>query len=204
MTARFQIEKVEAQLADAVAKGAKVVCGGSRSDDSNAFPPTLITGIDTSMDIYGEETFGPVVTVMTFKDEAEALQLANDCRYGLSASVWSADGDRAERVTRQIVTGNVSINNVLATQGNSALPFGGTKSSGMGRYKGPHGLYSFSNVKSVLIDKNSAKKEPIWYPYTEEKYGLISELIDASIQGGIGGFIKTALIGMKLDKYTKT
>ncbi len=203
MTASFQIAKVEAQLADAVAKGAVVHCGGARTDDSNAFPPTLVSNIDPSMDIYGEETFGPVLTVMPFKDEAEAIRLANDCRYGLSASVWSADGERANRVARAIVTGNVSINNVLATQGNSALPFGGTKSSGMGRYKGPQGLYSFSNVKSILIDKNSPKKEPIWYPYSEEKYSLLSKLIDASVQGGIGGLIKTALIGMKLDKFTK-
>lgn len=204
MTATFQIEKVEAQLADAVAKGAVVHCGGKRSDDSQAFPPTLLSNIDPSMAIYGEETFGPVVTVMPFDNESEAIQLANDGRYGLSASVWSADPERADRVARQIVTGNVSINNVLATQGNSALPFGGTKQSGMGRYKGPHGLYSFSNVKSILIDKNSAKKEPIWYPYSEEKYSLISQLIDASIQGGIGGLIKTAIIGMKLDKFTKS
>ena len=204
MTASFQLEKVEAQLADAVAKGATVHCGGSRDGGTNCFPPTLVSNVDPSMAIYGEETFGPIVTVMPFENEDEAVRLANDGRYGLSASVWSADPERADRVARAIVTGNVSINNVLATQGNSALPFGGTKASGMGRYKGPHGLYSFSNVKSILVDKNSAKKEPIWYPYTEEKYGLISQLIDASVQGGIGGLIKTALIGMKLDKFTKT
>jgi len=194
---------VEAQLADAVAKGAVVHCGGKREGDSHAFPPTLVSNVDPSMEIYAEETFGPVIAVMPFDTEEDAVRLANEGRYGLSASVWSADLDRADRVARQIVTGSVSINNVLATQGNSALPFGGTKSSGMGRYKGPHGLYSFSNVKSILVDKNSAKKEPIWYPYTEEKYGLISRLIDASVEGGITGLVKTALIGLKLDKFTK-
>ena len=203
MTAEFQIAKVEAQLADATEKGAVVHCGGGRTDDSRAFPPTLVTNVDPSMEIYGEETFGPVVTVVPFKDEAEAIRLSNEGRYGLSASVWSGDPERADRVARAIVTGSVSINNVLATQGNSALPFGGTKHSGMGRYKGAHGLYSFSNVKSILVDKNSAKKEPIWYPYTEEKYQLISDLIDASIEGGLKGFLKTAMIGLKLDKFTK-
>lgn len=204
MTAAFQIEKVEAQLADAVEKGAVVHCGGKRSGTSHVFPPTLVSNIDASMAIYGEETFGPVVTVMPFDDEADAIRLANDSPYGLSASVWSRDTDRADRVARAIVTGNVSINNVLATQGNSALPFGGTKRSGMGRYKGPHGLYSFSNVKSILVDKDGPYKEPIWYPYTDEKYGLISRLIDASVEGGLTGLVKTALIGMKLDKFRKS
>lgn len=203
MTAEFQIAKVEAQLADAISKGATVHCGGQRPDGSRAFAPALVTGVTPDMDLYGEETFGPVVAVVPFKDESDAIRLANEGRYGLSASVWSNDLDRADRVARAIVTGSVSINNVLATQGNSALPFGGTKHSGMGRYKGAHGLYSFSNVKSIMVDKNSDKKEPIWYPYSEEKYGLISDLIDASIEGGIKGLLKTALIGMKLEKYKK-
>lgn len=203
MTAEFQIAKVEAQMADAVAKGAKVHCGGKRADTSHAFPPTLVSDISPDMAIYGEESFGPVVTVQSFKDESAAIHLANDSRYGLCASVWTADPERGDRVARAIVTGGVSINNVLATLANAALPFGGTKYSGMGRYKGAHGLYSFSNVKAILVDKSSNKKEPIWYPYSEEKYGLISALIDASVEGGIKGLLKTIKIGMKLDKFTK-
>lgn len=203
MTAAFQLDKVERQVEDAVRKGATVVCGGQRIPGTRVFPPTLITGVTPEMAIHGEETFGPVVTVTPFAGEAEAIALANDSRFGLSASVWSGDPEQAERVARAIVTGNVSINNVLATQGNSALPFGGTKHSGMGRYKGPHGLYSFSNVKSVLVDKNSGRKEPIWYPYTAEKYQLISDLIDASVAGGLRGLLNTVLVGLRLSKFTK-
>ena len=77
---------------------------------------------------------------------------------------------RADRVTRALVTGNVSVNNVMLSEGNHALPFGGVKDSGIGRYKGIHGLRGFCNQKSVLIDSNSKKIEANWYPYTKKKY----------------------------------
>ena len=197
MTAEFQVAKVEEQIQDAIDKGAKVYIGGLRQDDSNNIPPTLIGNVTKDMLIYGEETFGPVAIVIPFKDEAEAIELANDTRYGLSASVWTNDRDRGLRVARKIVTGNVSVNNVLATQGNAALPFGGTKASGMGRYKGTFGLHSFSNIKSVMIDKDKGRFEPIWYPYTAEKYGMLQKLVDAVFGGNL---IKTILVGAGLEK----
>ena len=202
MTAPFQIAKVEGQVNEAVAKGAKVHTGGTRTDSLSAYPPTLVTDIDPSMKIATDETFGPVLTVQPFKTEEEAIAMANDSPYGLSASVWSRDIDRATRVARAIETGNVSINNVLATQGNSALPFGGTKESGFGRYKGPHGLHSFSNIKSIMIDTGS-KVEPHWYPYSREKYVLFSKLLDAVYGGGPFWLLKTLLVGMKLEGHVK-
>ncbi len=202
MTPDFQIEKLEDQIGDAVAKGAKILTGGKRMENSHAYPPTLITDVNDTMKITREETFGPVLTVQPFKTEAEAVAMANDSPYGLSASVWSKDLERATRVARAIETGNVSINNVLATQGNSALPFGGTKESGFGRYKGPHGLHGFSNIKSIMIDSGS-KFELHWFPYTREKYALFSKLLDAVYDGGPLWLIKALVVGLKLESHVK-
>jgi hypothetical protein len=128
--------------------------------------------------------------------------MANDSPYGLSGSVWSKDLVRGERVAHAIDTGNVSINNVLATQGNSGLPFGGTKDSGFGRYKGPHGLWGFTNIKSVSIDHTSAP-EVYWYPYSKEKYRLFERLLDAAYGGGPWSMLKAAVIGMKMQALAK-
>lgn len=203
MTTDFQVDIVRRQVEDAVSKGARVVTGGKRVGESQEFQPTVLADIDPSMEIAREETFGPVITVQKFTSEEEAVRIANDSPYGLSASVWSGDIPRAERVAHALETGNVSINNVLATQANSALPFGGVKDSGFGRYKGAHGLHSFSNVKSILIDKNSGVAELNWYPYTKEKYQLFSKLIEAAFSGKPGATIKAIAVGLKLQALGK-
>lgn len=203
MTAPFQVKKVEELVDDARAKGAIIHTGGRREGDSHAYPPTLISGVNNSMRIITEETFGPVITVEKFRTEDEAVRMANDTPYGLSAAVWSNDLTRAERVARDIESGNVSINNVLATQGNAALPFGGTKESGFGRYFGPHGLHSFSHIKSVIVDSGS-KIEPHWYPYSKEKYVLLSALLDVlHSKTGLSRLLGLMSIDGKLRKLSK-
>lgn len=201
MTAEFQIKKIELQIEDAVEKGAKLICGGKRENDSMYFPPTIITNINETMDIYNQETFGPLIPVIKFSDEKEVIKLSNNTEFGLSASVWSKDLERADRVARKLKVGNVSINNVMITEGNPALPFGGIKSSGFGRYKGEEGLISFSNTKSIVIDTQSSKIEANWYPYTSDKYNMFVKLID-SLFSKKSSLVKTAINGLKLEKIS--
>lgn len=201
MTADFQIREIEGQLEEARARGAKFLCGGARVPNTHILPPTVVTDVEPDMKVQYNESFGSVISVMRFKTEDEAVALANDSPYGLSASVWSTDLARAERVARRIVTGNVSINNALATQGHSGLPFGGIKESGFGRYRGSEGLHAFSNIKSILIDKQSNRLEAYWYPYSQKKYALFSRMMEAMFGGG--GLLKTLWNGIQLELHSR-
>ncbi|HIN40801.1 MAG TPA: aldehyde dehydrogenase family protein [Flavobacteriales bacterium] len=198
ITTEFQVKIVEDHIRDAVEKGAKVMCGGSREGNTRHFLPTIIVDVDHSMKIMTEETFGPVIPIMKFKTEEEAIKYANDSPYGLSASVWSKDLKRCERIARALVTGNVSINNHMLTEGNPHLPFGGVKESGFGRYKGDAGLLTFSNSKSILVDKQSKLIEPHWYPFTATKYAMLNDIV-TSFFSKSKNWIKFAVTGMKLD-----
>nr|MBP7638606.1 aldehyde dehydrogenase family protein [Kiritimatiellia bacterium] len=113
------------------------------------------------------------------------------------------DLDRAVRVARALETGNVSINNALATQANSALPFGGVKDSGFGRYKGTFGLYSFCNVKSVLLDKGTLGPDLHWHPYSREKYALFSRLLEAFYRDTKPAWLRLSLLVFNLMRLNR-
>ena len=201
MTTDFHLEIVRKQLEDAGNKKAEII-SVPWDEKSNLISPAVIDNVTEGMEFMQDETFGPLLPIIPFETEEEAISLANNSPYGLSASVWSKDLKRADRVARAIVTGNVSINNVMLTEGNPALPFGGIKNSGFGRYKGEMGLHSFCNVKSVLIDKNSSNIESNWFPYTRKKYELFSDMTVNLFSKGIGSFVKFLVNGLKLESYS--
>ncbi len=202
MTTDFQVDIVAAHVEDARAKGAQLLTGAEWDGKSKMIPPIVIDSVSDDMLVAREESFGPLIPLFAFDSEEEVLRRANDSDYGLTASVWSKDLARAKRVTRRLVTGCASINNVMLSEGNPALPFGGIKNSGYGRHKGEHGLHGFCNVKSVLIDKDSNKIEANWYPYTSEKYRLFTELVVALFGKGKLRLLDFARAGMKLEKYS--
>jgi aldehyde dehydrogenase (NAD+) len=203
MTTDFQVKVVARHLEDAEAKGARVLTGDEWDRTSRLIPPIVLDRVTDEMLVAREETFGPVVPLMSFRTEEEAIRRANDSEFGLTASVWTHDLARAKRVSRALAAGGVSINNVMATEANPALPFGGVKQSGFGRYKGEHGLHAFCNVKSVLVDKDSAKIEANWYPYTREKYRLFTDLMVNLFGRSPLRLARFALAGLRLERYSK-
>jgi len=133
---------------ESVKGGGALVVGGVIPDSPGAYyPPTIIANVHPGVPVFDEETFGPVAAITRVKDEAEAIELANRTRFGLGASVWSTNVDRARRVASQIEAGMVFVNSL--TRSDSRLPFGGIKASGYGRELWSQGMRTFTNSKTI-------------------------------------------------------
>ena len=128
--------------------------GGKRRPDLGAlfFEPTILVDVDHTMKVMTEETFGPIVPIMRVRDADEAIRLANDSEYGLSASIYTRDLKRGEQLARRIEAGDVAINRPLMVFGTPSLPMGGVKNSGVGRRNGTEGLLRFVRTQSILVD----------------------------------------------------
>ncbi|MBI2223809.1 MAG: NADP-dependent succinate-semialdehyde dehydrogenase [Betaproteobacteria bacterium] len=144
------VEKVEEHIADALAKGARVVTGGKRhAKGGTFFEPTVLTGVKTDMKVSHEETFGPVAPLFRFKTEQELIKLANDTEYGLASYFYSRDIGRIWRVAEALEYGMVGIN--VGIISNEIAPFGGVKESGIGREGSKYGMEEFLEVKYLCI-----------------------------------------------------
>ena len=191
MTFPKQLDIVQEHIDDAVEKGARVLTGGSRRDgEGQFFEPTLLVDVDHDMKIMQEETFGPVLPIMKVPSAAEAVRLANDTDYGLNASIWSTNQDRADRLARQIHSGNVCINDVIASYVAIEAPYGGVKNSGIGRRKGRWELEDYIEPKTIMSDIIGLKREPFWYPYSEKVESAIDKGFDALFRGKLSEKVK--------------
>ena len=142
------LKNMESLVAQSVEEGAELLTGGERTDSKGFFyPPTVLKNVSPNMRIASEEVFGPIAPVIIAEDEKEAMKVANDSKYGLGASIWTQDLDKAERMSRAIESGIVTVNNVVISD--PRVPFGGIKNSGFGRELSKYGMLEFVNIKSV-------------------------------------------------------
>ena len=151
---REAVDRMERQVSDALQKGAQLKVGGERMrggkfDGGFFFPPTLVTDVTADMDIYREETFGPVAAVSTFEGEQQAIEMANDTSYGLASYIYTRDLSRATRVAEALRFGIVGINDINPTS--AAAPFGGIKESGLGREGAQEGLSEYLDTKLIGV-----------------------------------------------------
>ncbi len=164
-----QLLKIKEHIEDAKEKGAKILAGGKIK--SLFVEPVIIANVDGRFKVVSEETFGPVLPVMPFDTEDEAIQLANDSIYGLTASVWTRNIQRAKRIAQKLVYATVMINDNLITHAIPQVPWGGVKQSGIGRTHGKEGLLEMVQIRHIHINKMGQKiRSPWWYPFTPEKY----------------------------------
>jgi succinate-semialdehyde dehydrogenase/glutarate-semialdehyde dehydrogenase/succinyl-CoA reductase len=153
LSSKESLETISGIVEDAKEKGAKILLGGSEIEGKGYFyQPTILTNVKPNMRIAKEETFGPVAPITVVENEREAIKLANDIEFGLGASIWTKDLEKADKMSRRIESGIVSVNNVVLSD--PRVPFGGIKHSGFGRELSRYGMLEFVNIKSVRFYEN--------------------------------------------------
>ncbi|HBY98036.1 MAG: aldehyde dehydrogenase family protein [Ardenticatenaceae bacterium] len=178
LTNERQLQIVEEHVADAVAKGAEVLVGGRRRPGPGYFfEPTVLTRVDRSMRIMNEETFGPVLPIVVCDSMEEAVQLANESLYGLTASIWTSNLDRAQALAQRIRAGAVNINDHACNWAEPSASWGGVGHSGFGRTHGEFGLVEMVNIKWISADIRPGELEAWWYPYNEGTLHLLRNAV---------------------------
>jgi succinate-semialdehyde dehydrogenase/glutarate-semialdehyde dehydrogenase len=179
LTMERQRANVVAHVEDARARGARIETGGIRPEGPGFFyPPTVLTNVDHTMTIMRDETFGPVLPIMRVKSLDEAIRLANDSPYGLTASGWTTSEVTAARLERELHAGVVTVNDHVYTFGEPTAPWGGIKASGIGRTHGAFGLRDMTEPKYVARDM-SRGGEAWWYPYGPEFKSMMAGALRA-------------------------
>jgi len=170
MSSEKQLRIVENHVEDFKKQGAKIEIGGQKNEalDGLFYEPTVITGAKNEMLAMQEETFGPTLPIATFKTEDEAVRLANDSEFGLTASVWTRDLAKGKRVAEKIEAGSVCVNEVLYTHGIGQTPWGGFKNSGRGRTHGREGLMELVQPQHIHINNLAVLPDAWWLPYSPE------------------------------------
>jgi acyl-CoA reductase-like NAD-dependent aldehyde dehydrogenase len=175
-----QFDLVVAQVEDARAKGAVLVCGGAPSGTGLWYPPTILDRCTDAMSVVQDETFGPVLAVVRIAGVEDAIRHVNDGRYGLGASIWTGDLARARRLASRLDVGVVTVNNHGFTGAIPSLPWSGTRETGLGIANGPESLATFVRPRTVVVDELAAP-EPFWMPYDRSLWKMGDILADAQL-----------------------
>lgn len=173
------------QVDDAVARGASVHTNWDRGTEN--VPPLILTGVSRDARLLQEESFGPVVCLEAFQDEAEAIAMANGSLFSLGASVFSGDDAQGQRVARVMNSGSCTLNDAIRSVGNPYAAFGGNKASGHGRYHGRAGLEAFSRLKTIMTMYRKRRVEVHWFPFTAKTYARLRGLM--LFRHGTGGLL---------------
>jgi acyl-CoA reductase-like NAD-dependent aldehyde dehydrogenase len=196
VTTKAQYDTIDSQVRDAVAHGAKIEAQSRPipgcPTNGLFYPATVLTGCTPTMRVMREETFGPVLPVIPFKTEEEAIQLANDCSLALTSSVFSRDAKHARAVAKRLQSGVVSINDHLYSHGMSEAPWGGWKESGLGRTHGYLGLKEMCNVKCINTDtvpSGCLPRNLWWYPFSADTYKLLRSSLSFAAPSSFGSML---------------
>jgi succinate-semialdehyde dehydrogenase/glutarate-semialdehyde dehydrogenase len=176
----WQVEKVEEQLREAVALGARVLVGGRRRQDlgENFLEPSVVTDVNHSVKLMREETFGPVMAIAKVASAEEAVRLANDSQFALSGSVWTADQQRGRELASRMRAGSVMINDVASYYAISEAPHGGRGESGWGQTHSRAGLMEMVHEKYVDVDRLPKLAKAWWFGYSAELAGAADRFVD--------------------------
>jgi succinate-semialdehyde dehydrogenase/glutarate-semialdehyde dehydrogenase len=190
-----QLRIVETQVEEARRAGAQVLAGGRRLAElgPHFYAPTVVVGVNHSMRLMREETFGPVLPIMKFASEEEALKLANDSEFGLSGSIWTRSRKRGQVLARRLNTGTVMINDVISGFAIAEAPHGGFKSSGLGRTHGRLGLEEMVRVKYVDSDLFPYFSKLWWYGYGAQFARQMESFSDFRFSGRMGTRIRAGV-----------
>ena len=193
------VQRMSDLLADAVARGARVLCGGKPRPDlgPNFFEPTVITGVDSTMKLFQEETFGPILAIQTVRSAEEAIALANDSPFALAASVWTNDASRGAILAAQLRAGAVMVNDAISYFGIAEAPHGGCAASGWGRTHGKSGLLEMVQPKYIDVDRLPRREKPWWYRYGADLECAADAFLRFEFGGGLASKLRNARGALK-------
>jgi acyl-CoA reductase-like NAD-dependent aldehyde dehydrogenase len=181
------VQRMSDLVNDAVARGARVLCGGKPRPDlgANFFAPTVMAGVNRSMKLFEEETFGPILAVQSVEDAEEAVLRANDSTFALAASVWTSDGKRGQAIAARLRAGAVMVNDAISYFGIAEAPHGGCGASGWGRTHGTAGLLEMVRQKYIDVDRLPGREKPWWYRYGADLEGAADAFLQFEFARGL-------------------